>query len=131
MNSRRDFIKNTGIAAVGAGMVNVNKKDSMNFIHHVLFWAKNPDNESEKAQLKKALIELGKLPMIANAHVGNPVITEFDRKATEGTYTFSVVLVFENAEKESEYLHCDAHMKFIKDNMHLWGKVMVIDSTAV
>ena len=129
MNSRRNFIKNSGMAAMGAGIVNLNKKESMNFIHHVLFWAKNPENEAEVNQLKNAIIELGKLPMIQMVHVGSPVITDFDKPVTEGTYTISVVMVFEDSEKESEYLYSPEHKKFIQDNMRLWGKVMVIDSS--
>ncbi|MFM1912456.1 MAG: hypothetical protein RIR51_294 [Bacteroidota bacterium] len=131
MNSRRNFIKNSGIAAMGAGMINQKKKESMNFIHHVLFWAKNPDKKEEVDQLRNAIIELGKLPMIQMVHVGSPVITDFDKPVTEGTYSISVVMVFEDDKKENEYLYSPEHKKFIEDNMHLWGKVMVIDSSTL
>ncbi len=103
----------------------------MTFIHHVLFWAKNSSNEAEKAQLLTALKQLGTLPMIQTAHVGRPIVTELDKGATDGSYTFSVVLVFENATKESEYLYHPLHKKFIDANKHLWGKVQVIDSEAI
>lgn len=129
MTNRRSFLQQSGIILAATGSPSAKPMSSMPFIHHVLFWAKNPSNAQEVAQLKQALQQLGTLPMIALAHVGNPVITDFDKSVTEGSYTFSVVLVFESAEKEKEYLYHPLHKKFIDDNKHLWGKVMVIDST--
>ena len=126
--SRRDFI---ALASTLPFVASAEPSTKMTFIHHVLFWAKNPNNDAEKAQLLAALKQLGTLPMIQNAHVGRPIITEFDKGATDGSYTFSVVLVFDNATKESEYLYHPLHKKFIDDNKHLWGKVQVIDSEAI
>jgi hypothetical protein len=130
MTSRRNFLQKAGIATAASSLL-TNAKTSMAFIHHVLFWAKNPGNEAEKAQLLAALKQLGTLPMIQIAHVGRPIVTEFDKGATDGSYTFSVVLVFENATKESEYLYHPLHKKFIDENKHLWGKVQVIDSELI
>ena len=42
-----------------------------------------------------------------------------------------MVLVFDSAEKEKEYLYHPLHKQFIQENMHLWGKVQVIDSEAL
>jgi hypothetical protein len=133
MNNRRKFLQTSGIFATASafGISNSIGSGKMNFIHHVLFWAKNPGNEAEKSQLLKALKSLGTLPMIQSAHVGKPIITEFDKPVTEGSYTFSVVLIFENAEKENEYLHHPLHIKFIEENKHLWGKVQVVDSQEI
>jgi hypothetical protein len=69
--------------------------------------------------------------MIASAHVGKPIVTDFDKSVTEASYTFSVVLVFDSAEKEKEYLYHPLHKKFIDENKHLWAKVQVIDSEAL
>ncbi|CAM4167537.1 Dabb family protein [Cytophagaceae bacterium 50C-KIRBA] len=131
MNNRREFLQQSGLLAAGSALAGSGATPSMNFIHHVLFWAKNPNNEAEKNQLFKALKSLGGLPMIQSAHVGKPIITDFDKPVTEGSYTFSVVLTFADAEKEKEYLYHPLHKKFIDDNKHLWGKVQVIDSQAI
>lgn len=126
---RTEFIQKSGLAAAAAALPSVvAPKTNMNFIHHVLFWAKNPNNQSEVSQLKNALVSLGKLPMIQQVHVGSPVVTDFDKSVTDGSYSFSVVMVFENAQKESEYLHHPLHLKFIDENKHLWSKVVVMDS---
>jgi hypothetical protein len=128
MNNRRDFLQKSGLLAAGAALTSAATRTKMKFIHHVLFWAKNPGNQAEVSQLKNAIIELGKLPMIENVHVGSPVVTDFDKSVTDGSYSISVVMVFESAEKENEYLHHPLHLKFINENKHLWGKVVVTDS---
>ncbi|MEY2793758.1 MAG: hypothetical protein RJA76_1750 [Bacteroidota bacterium] len=128
MNNRRDFLQKSGLLAAGAALPSAATRTKMKFIHHVLFWAKNPGNQAEVSQLKNAIIELGKLPMIENVHVGSPVVTDFDKSVTDGSYSISVVMVFESAEKENEYLHHPLHLKFINENKHLWGKVVVTDS---
>jgi len=126
--SRRDFI---ALASTLPFVASAESTTKMTFIHHVLFWAKNPASTTETDQLFRALKSLGTLPMIASAHVGKPIVTDFDKPVTEASYTFSVVLVFDSAEKEKEYLHHPLHMKFIDENKHLWGKVQVIDSEAL
>jgi hypothetical protein len=131
MTTRRNFIQKSGLIAVTASLGTSPATTPMTFIHHVLFWAKNPGNEVEKNQLFKALKSLGTLPMIQSAHVGKPIVTDFDKSVTEASYTFSVVLVFDSAEKEKEYLYHPLHKKFIDDNKHLWGKVQVIDSEMI
>ena len=126
--TRRDFI---ALASTLPFAASEEPSTKMTFIHHVLFWAKNPTSTTETDQLFRALKSLGTLPMIASAHVGKPIVTDFDKSVTEASYTFSVVLVFDSAEKEKEYLYHPLHKKFIQDNMHLWGKVQVIDSEAL
>jgi hypothetical protein len=129
MKNRRAFLQTSGLLAAGAALPSA-KDSNMKFIHHVLFWAKNPGNQAEVTQLRNAIVELGKLPMIQMVHVGSPVVTEFDKSVTDGSYTVSVVMVFESAAKENEYLHHPLHLKFINENKHLWGKVTVTDSIA-
>ena len=101
MTTRRNFIQKSGLIAATATLGSLPASTSMTFIHHVLFWAKNPGNDAEKNQLFKALKALGTLPMIQSAHVGKAIVTDFDKPVTEASYSFSVVLVFENAEKVS------------------------------
>lgn len=125
---RTEFLQKSGLIAAGAALPTSAARPNMKFIHHVLFWAKNPGNAAEVAQLKNAILALGKLPMIQNVHVGSPVVTDFDKSVTDGSYSISVVMIFESAEKENEYLHHPMHLKFIDENKHLWGKVVVTDS---
>lgn len=98
------------------------------FIHHVFFWLKNPDNAQEKAQLLQALRDLGKIDVIRAVHLGTATKTKFDEKATDDSYAVSAALFFDTAKDEETYLYHPLHKKFIDDNKHLFGKVMVYDS---
>jgi hypothetical protein len=47
MTSRRNFLQQAGLAAAASSLL-PNAKTSMTFIHHVLFWAKNPTMMQKK-----------------------------------------------------------------------------------
>jgi hypothetical protein len=130
--SRRSFVEASalGLAASALTVSEANAADrpKVPFVHHVFFWLKNPGNAAEAAQLEKALKALGKIEVIRMAHVGKPVVTAFDKPVTDGSYSFSVMLVFDNAKDEEIYLLHPLHKKFIDDNKHLWNKVVVYDS---
>jgi hypothetical protein len=128
--SRRSFVAQTSLAAAAAPVMisAAEAPKKTGFVHQVFFWMKNPDNPTEHAQLAKALKDLGKIESIRTAFVGTPTKTEFDKGATDDSYTFSVVLFFDDAKGEETYLYHPLHKKFIDDNKHLWKKVVVYDS---
>ena len=132
--NRRKFVEKTSvaIAATAAVMTNTQAADrpKVSFVHHVFFWLKNPNSQEDAAKLEKALKDLGKIKEIKMAHVGKPVVTDFDKSVTDGSYAFSVMLVFDSAKDEETYLYHPLHKKFIDDNKHLFGKVIVYDSIA-
>lgn len=128
--NRRSFVKNASVAAAGAGVM-PEAREKLTFVHHVFFWLKNPDNKEEYNQLLNALKNLGKLSVIQHAHIGKPVVTEFDKSVTDGSYSFSVMLVFASAKDEQTYLVHPEHKAFIDKNKDLWSKVVVYDSTQI
>lgn len=103
----------------------------MPFLHHVFFWLKNPASKADHDRLLAALQGLRKIPVIRQAHIGRPVVTEFDKAVTDGSYTFSVLLAFDNAADEQAYLVHPLHRKFIDDNKDLWTRVVVYDSELI
>lgn len=126
---RRSFVKNASVVAAAGAVPQADEK--LTFVHHVFFWLKNPKNKAEHDQLLNALKSLGKLSVIKHAHVGKPVVTEFDKAVTDGTYSFSVMLVFASAKDEQTYLVHPEHKAFIDKNKHLWSKVVVYDSQLI
>jgi hypothetical protein len=127
---RRSFVKNAAAASVAATPL-MEQETKFQFVHHVFFWLKNPDNKAEHDQLLQALRDLRKIPVIKHAHIGKPVVTEFDKAVTEGSYSFSVMLVFDSAKDEEAYLVHPLHKEFGKNNHHLWKKVVVYDSSLI
>lgn len=132
--NRRKFVEKSAVALATTTAVattaEASKPTKMAFIHHVFFWLKNPSNSEESAKFEKALNDLAKIDVIRMVHVGKPIVTEFDKSVTDGSYAYSVVLVFDNAKDEETYLYHPLHKKFIDENKHLFAKVMVYDSLA-
>jgi Stress responsive A/B Barrel Domain len=131
--SRRNFVKNTAIATTTAVVANSPIAEASNkkqpFIHHVYFWLKNKDSETDRAKLIEGLEKLSKVPTIKIVHIGTPATT--NRSVIERSYAVSWLCFFDNLEDEEIYQKHPIHLKFIEDYSHLWEKVIVYDSVDV
>lgn len=96
------------------------------FVHHVFFWLKNPQNESDKQTLIAGLETLKTIPGYQMALIGSPADT--DRPVIDSSYAISWLLLFENGEQEAVYQEHPTHQAFIANCAHLWEKVVVYDS---
>lgn len=134
MKNRRSFIKKAvaGIAVAGifplaknavAGEVKITGA----LMHHVFFWLKEPENKSHRKQFEKAMDDLLKVETIKMSHIGIPAATE-ERGVVENSYTYSYMVLFDSLDDQNIYQKHPLHLKFIKDNSHLWNKVVVYDS---
>jgi hypothetical protein len=96
------------------------------FIHHVYFWLKDKDNAADHAKLLKGIKSLTEIEPKVQVHVGVPATT--NRGVIDTSYTFSLLLIFNNlADQESYQIH-PIHLKFVDENASLWSKVVVYDS---
>lgn len=101
-----------------------------NFAHIVYFWLKNPDNQSDREAFKESLFRfINNSEFIKTKMVGTPADT--DRGVIDNTYTFSLILTFENKAAQDKYQAEDVHLKFIDESSDLWEKVLVYDSEKV
>ena len=140
-SSRREFLEKSTVALVAGTVMTTftsseteahnKEKTSLSFIHHVFFWLKNPKNKQDHDKLLAGLKGLGKIKEIKMAHIGLPSINDFDKSVTDASYSFSVLLVFNNKADEEKYLVNPLHKKFIDDHKDLWSKVVVYDSSAI
>lgn len=96
------------------------------FVHHVFFWLKNPESSEDKAQLGEGLWSLEKIELIRTFHVGVPAST--NRPVIERGYSFSLLMIFDDLEDQEKYQIHPIHERFVKENSHLWTKVVVYDS---
>jgi len=96
-------------------------------MHHVFFWLKEPQNEAHKKQLVKALNELLSVKTIKMSHIGFPAGTE-SRDVVDHSYSVSYLVMFNNQADQDSYQIDPIHTKFVEENSHLWGKVIVYDS---
>ena len=96
------------------------------FVHHVLFYLKNPNSAEDKAQLMEGLKALSKVTCIVFSNIGSPANTT--RDVIEKDYSISWLCLFESPEKEEEYQVHPLHIAFIESCNHLWHKVVVYDA---
>jgi len=136
MSTRRQFITESGKAALAAGLgasLAANSTNHMSienkFIHHVYFWLKNPDSKEDRAKLVEGLKKLSKVKTIKMFHIGQPAPT--NRDVIERSYAISWFTLFDNAADQDSYQTDPIHLKFVEECSHLWSKVVVYDSIAV
>jgi hypothetical protein len=132
MSTRRQFITETGKAAVAGGLITLagNSTSAMTmenkFIHHVYFWLKNKDSREDKAKLIEGLKKLSKVKTIKQFHIGQPADTS--RGVIDTTYAVSWFTIFDNGKDQASYQEDPIHLKFVEECSSLWEKVIVYDS---
>lgn len=94
--------------------------------HHVLFWLKADTTEDQKAAFRKGLESLEKIESVTNFHVGVPAPIE--RGVVDTTYTFSLVLFFEDLAGHDVYQVHALHQAFLDEFRGFFEKVVIYDS---
>lgn len=101
-----------------------------NFVHVVFFWLKNPDNKKERKQFENNLNTFIKgIDYIRSTHVGTPAGT--DRSVVDNSYTYCLMVSFEDKKDHDAYQEDGLHKKFIDDTAALWERVQVYDSILI
>ena len=123
--SRRNFVKSSLSAGLLAGAsVDLKAKDI--FVHHVLFYLKNPENAADKSKLLEGLNKLAKCPTIKMVHIGTPADT--NREVIERSYAYSWLCFFDSPADEEAYQKHPIHDDFRNNYAQLWEKVVIYDS---
>ena len=127
-SSRRKFLQNAGLASLVSisPLTEEPERASELFIHHVLFYLKDPNNAQDEAKLLEGLHKLAKVPTIQYVHIGTPAATS--RPEIVKDYTFSWMCFFKNIIEEELYQTHPIHDEFRRDYAHLWEKVVIYDS---
>ncbi|WP_010134646.1 Dabb family protein [Ochrovirga pacifica] len=101
--------------------------ENKKFYHNVYFWLNNPDSEEEKelflASLKKFLD--------LSTYAGNTIVSQpaqTSRAVVDNSYTFSLMVAFNNKEQHDLYQTEQPHQDFVNEAGHLWKRVQVFDS---
>jgi len=96
------------------------------FIHHVFFWLKEPANAEHRDLFLKEVKKLGGIPTVKQFAAGTPVGTP--RDVVDNSWTFDLLVTFEDKAGWQVYNDHQIHLDFIKDAGHVWEKVLVYDS---
>lgn len=132
--SRRNFLGNTGKAALAAPLLFLGKAGKAGeieypFVHQVYVWLKNPDSEKDLNALIEGMRKLAAVKTIRQYHIGLPV--KSSRDVVDSSYSVSWLVLFNNKEDQDAYQVDPIHLEFVKECSPLWNKVVVHDSIRV
>ena len=124
--SRRTFIKSSVAVGLSAGLPALTNSPKTMFVHHVLFYLKNPDSKADDAKLLEGLNKLAQCATIKLVHIGTPA--ETNRAVIERTYAYSWLCFFDSPADEEAYQKDPIHDDFRDNYAHLWDKVVIYDA---
>lgn len=98
------------------------------FVHTVFFWLKNPENSTEKVQLRAGMHTLMGISEIKTAYIGEPATT--NRGVIDASYALSLTFIFDNKKDQDVYQTHPIHLAFVESCKHLWERVVVYDAVS-
>jgi hypothetical protein len=128
--TRKIFISAATLIGVSGIMGFAIRPKKKALLHHVFFWLKNPESETDKQQLISGLKTLKAIPTIRQIHVGVLASTE-KREVVDTSWDVSELLFFDDEAGQKIYQDHTIHQDFVKKCSHLWEKVVVYDSLDV
>ncbi|WP_207420789.1 Dabb family protein [Desertivirga brevis] len=94
--------------------------------HHVLFWLKSDTTEEQKTAFRAGLESLSKVETIKSIYIGTPA--PIDRPVVDTTYTFSLVIVFDDLAAHDVYQVHPVHKAFLDEFRVLFERVVIYDA---
>jgi hypothetical protein len=94
--------------------------------HHVLFWLKADTTTEQKQAFRESLQTLEGVETVKNLHVGTPAL--IDRAVVDTTYTFSLLVFFEDMAAHDVYQEHDLHQAFLAGFRQYFDKVVIYDA---
>lgn len=94
--------------------------------HHVLFWVKDTITDAQKKAFKASLETLAGVETVKSIHVGVP--SSISRAVVDTTYTFSLVLMFEDLAGHDVYQVHPLHKAFLEEFRETFEIVVIYDS---
>lgn len=130
---RRTFLEKTAKVSAVLGFLSLsttipNKIEMKKlFIHHVLFWLKDPGDSASVKQFEAALKKLVTINDIAEWHLGKPASTR--REVIDSTYQYSLLTMFKDKAAHDAYQVHPVHDDFRTVANELCSRVQIYDST--
>ncbi|GAB1343646.1 hypothetical protein MASR1M101_27730 [Gemmatimonas sp.] len=94
-------------------------------VHAVYFWLRPDLSEQEQAQFAANLQTLATIPS-KGCYIGKPSST--DRPVIDRSYTWALVLLFDDLAEHDAYQVHPTHQAFVAENKSLWSRVQIYDS---
>lgn len=99
------------------------------FVHHVFFWMKEGLSKEDIQKFETTVSTLLTIEHVKMGDVGKPAGT--DRPVIERSYSYSLLLVFNDLAAHDAYQPHPVHKAFVESCSHLWEKVLIYDSESL
>lgn len=99
------------------------------FVHHVFFWLKEDLSQADIQKFEETVKTLPGISHVKSGDVGKPAST--NRPVIDTSYSYSLLLMFDNQEKHDSYQVDPTHQKFIDTCSSFWSKVLIYDSETI
>lgn len=96
------------------------------FLHTVLFWLRPDLSPAQIADFAAGVRQLMMIPTVRFRYLGTPA--ETDRPVIDRTYSFKLVVGFDDRAGHDVYQDIDVHLDFIKRFSSYWTKVQIYDA---
>ncbi len=98
--------------------------------HSVFFWLREDLTEQEVADFVIGLQSLKGISAVKQSFIGPPSATE-ERGVVDRSYSYALLLHFDDLDDQDAYQIDPIHLKFIEDHQTKWTKVIVYDSDVI
>ncbi len=95
-------------------------------VHHVLFWLKPDTTDEQKAAFREGLQTLEQVSTVKQFYIGSP--SSITRNVVDGSYTFSLLLIFDDVAAHDLYQVDPLHKAFLEQFRVLFEKVVIYDA---
>lgn len=94
--------------------------------HHILFWLRKNLEPEQINAFRRGLEELKNIEVIKSFQIGSPA--PINRAIVDCSYTFSLLLTFEDLEAHDVYQKHPIHRNFLDHFKSFFEKVVIYDS---
>ncbi|WP_295767565.1 Dabb family protein [uncultured Mucilaginibacter sp.] len=94
--------------------------------HHVIFWLKADTTDEQKTAFRASLETLAGVETVKTLHIGTPAPIE--RAVVDTTYTFSLILLFEDMAGHDVYQVHPLHKAFLEGFRVYFDRVVIYDA---
>jgi len=96
------------------------------FVHAVYFWLKEDLSEADRRTFDEGIRSLTAIRSVVHGHVGVPADT--DRPVIDRSYSYALVVMFEDAAGHDAYQEDPIHDRFRDGCARFWTRVQIYDS---
>ena len=96
------------------------------FLHTVLFWLRSDLTPAQRTEFEAGVRQLLAISTVRFRYLGTPA--ETNRPVIDSSYSYKLVVGFDDRAGHDVYQDIDVHLDFIKRCSSYWTKVHIYDA---